>query len=152
MMVSGLVLQMTGESAQRAALGRRRDRHGRDRDSTTAAGRTRRSGRLRQLRPDMILLVGRHRRRRRRRGRDGRDLAAANPRPRFGAGYQLPVIYAGNTDAPRWKELLGTARALARVANLRPSLGARELGPARDAIHELFMEHVMAHAPGYRTL
>ena len=26
------------------------------------------------------------------------------------------------------------------------------LGPARDAIHDLFLEHVMAHAPGYNKL
>ncbi len=38
------------------------------------------------------------------------------------------------------------------VDDIRPVLERENLGPARDAIHELFMEHVMAHAPGYKTL
>jgi uncharacterized protein (TIGR01319 family) len=110
--------------------------------------------RLRQLRPDMILLSG---------GTDGGDvrrvaemaelLAAASPRARLGSGYELPVIYAGNPDAAGVVErTLGTITALSVVPNLRPTLERENLQPARDAIHDLFMEHVMAHAPGYRTL
>ena len=38
------------------------------------------------------------------------------------------------------------------VENLRPVLEAENLGPARDAIHDMFLEHVMAHAPGYNKL
>ena len=38
------------------------------------------------------------------------------------------------------------------VDNLRPVLERENLGPARDAIHDLFLEHVMAHAPGYDKL
>src|SRR5207247_11065529 len=80
-------------------------------------------------------------------------LVAANPQARLGAGYELPVIYAGNRDAtPIVRELLAGRTALTTVANLRPTLERENLGPARDAIHELFMEHVMAHAPGYRKL
>src|SRR5213596_1070201 len=99
MMVSGLVLQMTGESAQRAALGA-----GAIVMDVIALNDGRKPyekiRRLRQLRPDMILLSG---------GTDGGDvkrvvemaeiLRAAEPRARLGADYQLPVIYAGNTDA-----------------------------------------------------
>jgi uncharacterized protein (TIGR01319 family) len=110
--------------------------------------------RLRQLRPDMILLSG---------GTDGGDvrrvaemgeiLLAADPKARLGAGYQLPVIYAGNKDAaPVVQETLGGRTALSVVPNLRPAMERENLGPARDAIHELFMEHVMAHAPGYKKL
>ncbi len=153
MMVSGLVLQMTGESAQRAALGA-----GAIVMDVIALNDGRRPHekirRLRQLRPDMILLSG---------GTDGGDtrrvvemaeiLAAADPRARLGAGYDLPVIFAGNRDAaPMVAECLGSRTALTTVANLRPTLEREDLGPARDAIHELFMEHVMAHAPGYRKL
>ena len=36
--------------------------------------------------------------------------------------------------------------------NLRPQLEAENLGPAREAIHRLFLEHVMAQAPGYDKL
>src|SRR5437870_11565577 len=107
MMVSGLVLQMTGESAQRAALGA-----GAIVMDVIALNDGRRPyekiRRLRQLRPDMILLSG---------GTDGGDvrrvaemaeiLVAAAPRARLGAGYELPVIYAGNRDAtPVVQELL----------------------------------------------
>ena len=153
MMVSGLVLQMTGESAQRAALGA-----GAIVMDVIALNDGRRAHekirRLRQLRPDMILLSG---------GTDGGDvkrvaemaeiLVAADPKARLGAGYQLPVIYAGNKDAAGIvTDCLGGRTALSVVDNLRPALERENLGPARDAIHELFMEHVMAHAPGYRKL
>ena len=153
MTVSGLVLQMTGESAQRAALGA-----GAIVMDVIALNDGRRPHekirRLRQLRPDMILLSG---------GTDGGDtrrviemaeiLAAADPRARLGAGYQLPVIYAGNQEAaPRVEETLGALTALKFVPNLRPAMERENLQPARDAIHELFMEHVMAHAPGYGKL
>ncbi len=153
MMVSGLVLQMTGESAQRAALGA-----GAIVMDVIALNDGRRPyqkiRRLRQLRPDMILLSG---------GTDGGDvrrvaemaeiLKAADPKARLGAGYELPVIYAGNQQAaPIVRDLLGATTALLVVPNLRPTLERENLKPARDAIHELFMEHVMAHAPGYKKL
>ena len=153
MMVSGLVLQMTGESAQRAALGA-----GAIVMDVIALNDGRRPHekirRLRQLRPDMILLSG---------GTDGGDvrrvaemaeiLAAADPKARLGAGYELPVIYAGNKDAAGVvTQTLGGRVALSVVPNLRPTLEREHLQPARDAIHDLFMEHVMAHAPGYRKL
>ena len=153
MMVSGLVLQMTGESAQRAALGA-----GAIVMDVIALNDGRRPyekiRRLRQLRPDMILLSG---------GTDGGDvrrvaemaeiILAADPKARLGAGYRLPVIYAGNRDAASVvTETLGSRTALSVVPNLRPAMERENLGPARDAIHELFMEHVMAHAPGYKKL
>jgi uncharacterized protein (TIGR01319 family) len=153
MMVSGLVLQMTGESAQRAALGA-----GAIVMDVIALNDGRRPHekirRLRQLRPDMILLSG---------GTDGGDvrrvtemaeiLAAADPRARLGAGYELPVVFAGNQlAAPSVSACLSGHTALSVVPNLRPTLEREHLKPARDAIHELFMEHVMAHAPGYKKL
>lgn len=153
MMVSGLVLQMTGESAQRAALGA-----GAIVMDVIALNDGRRPyekiKRLRQLRPDMILLSG---------GTDGGDvkrvaeiaelIAAADPKARLGAGYELPVIYAGNKDAAAVvTDCLESRTALTVVPNLRPRLEQENLKPARDAIHELFMEHVMAHAPGYKKL
>jgi uncharacterized protein (TIGR01319 family) len=153
MTVSGLVLQMTGESAQRAALGA-----GAIVMDVIALNDGRRPHekirRLRQLRPDMILLSG---------GTDGGDVRrvaemaeivlAADPKARLGAEYRLPVIYAGNRDAAQVVQgTLGERTALSVVPNLRPAMERENLGPARDAIHELFMEHVMAHAPGYKKL
>ena len=38
------------------------------------------------------------------------------------------------------------------VDNIRPTLDKENLKPSRDKIHDLFMEHVMAQAPGYKKL
>ncbi len=153
MMVAGVVARMTAESATRAALGA-----GAIVMDTIATDDRRQAHekieRIRQLRPDMILLAG---------GTEGGTtshviaigelVAAAQPRPRLGQGYNLPVIYAGNSKASvEIKKLLDGKVALQIVANLRPTLERENLGPARDAIHDLFMEHVMAQAPGYRKL
>lgn len=153
MMVAGVVKTMTAESAARAALGA-----GAIVMETIASNDKRlphqRVEIVRKLRPDMILLSG---------GVDGGTIShvaelaeligAADPRPRFGTGYSLPVIYAGNKDARDIIEkILEKKTDLAIVENLRPVLERENLVPARNKIHELFMEHVMAHAPGYKTL
>lgn len=153
MMVAGVVLTMTAESAARAALGA-----GAIVMDVIASNDGRlphqKIERIRNLRPDMILLSG---------GVDGGTIShvvelaelikAADPRPRFGVGYQLPVIYAGNKDAR--EIILKTLKentALVVVENLRPVLERENLNPARHKIHDQFMEHVMAHAPGYKKL
>jgi uncharacterized protein (TIGR01319 family) len=153
MMVAGVVARMTAESATRAALGA-----GAIVMDTIATDDRRRPHekieRIRQLRPDMILLAG---------GTDGGTtahvvaiaelVAAARPRPRLGHGFDLPVIFAGNAKAvPEIQRILGGKVALQVVPNLRPVLERENLNPARDAIHELFMEHVMKQAPGYAKL
>lgn len=153
MMVAGVVLTMTAESAARAALGA-----GAIVMDVIASNDGRlpheKIERIRTLRPDMILLAG---------GVDGGTvthivelaelIAAADPKPRFGVGYNLPVIYAGNKNA---RDLvLSTLKdrsSLVIVENIRPVLERENLAPARHKIHDLFMEHVMAHAPGYRKL
>ena len=153
MMVAGVVMTMTAESAARAALGA-----GAIVMDVIASNDGRlpheKIERIRTLRPDMILLSG---------GIDGGTvshvvelgelIAAADPKPRFGVGYSLPVIYAGNKDAR--EEILKTLKDksdLVIVENIRPVLERENLQPARNKIHDLFMEHVMAHAPGYKTL
>ncbi len=153
MMVAGVVKTMTAESAARAALGA-----GAIVMDVIASNDGRmlheRIELIRRLRPDMILLSG---------GVDGGTIthvvelaeiiAAADPRPRFGTGYRLPVIYAGNRDArDKIRETLGERVDLSIVDNIRPVLERENLKPARDKIHELFMEHVMSHAPGYKKL
>ena len=153
MMVAGVVQAMTGESAQRCALGA-----GAIVMDVLAANDGRQPHqkieRIRQLRPDMVLLSG---------GTDGGTvshvvelaefIAAADPRPRFGAGFNLPVIYAGNREAREdIHRVLGGKTALTVTENLRPVLERENLGPARQVIHDLFLEHVMAQAPGYRKL
>ena len=153
MMVAGAVQSMTGESAQRAALGA-----GAIVMDVLASNDGRlpheKIERIRSLRPDMILLSG---------GTDGGTvthvvemaeyIAAAEPRPRLGMTYQLPLIYAGNKDArDRIKEILGGKTSLVITDNLRPVLERENLGPARTKIHDQFLEHVMAQAPGYKKL
>ncbi len=153
MMVGGVVQAMTGESAQRAALGA-----GAIVMDVLASNDGRlphqKIERIRQLRPDMVLLSG---------GTDGGTvshvvelaefIAAADPKPRFGAGFRLPVIYAGNKDAREdVQQVLGEKTALKITDNIRPQLERENLGPARQVIHDLFLEHVMAQAPGYRKL
>jgi len=153
MMVTGVVAKMTGESAERAALGAGAI------VMDLIASNDKRANyekieRIRQLRPDMILMAG---------GVDGGTtkhvaelaelVAAADPKPRLGSSYKLPVIYAGNNKAHDIiKEALGSKCDLIITDNLRPTLEIENLGPARDKIHDLFMEHVMAQAPGYNKL
>jgi len=153
MMVAGAVQSMTGESAQRCALGA-----GAIVMDVLASNDGRlpheKIERIRSLRPDMILLSG---------GTDGGTvthvvemaeyISAAEPRPRLGISYQLPLIYAGNKDArDRITEILGGKTSLVITDNIRPVLERENLGPARTKIHDLFLEHVMAQAPGYKKL
>ncbi len=153
MMVAGAVKTMTAQSAQKAALGA-----GAIVMDVIASNDRRlpheKIERIRQLRPDMILLSG---------GTDGGTvthvvelaeyIAAANPRPRLGTTFQLPVIYAGNKEArDKIKDTLEKKTALRITENLRPVLERENLNPARQEIQTLFLEHVMAHAPGYKKL
>ena len=46
----------------------------------------------------------------------------------------------------------GGKMALTVTENIRPVLEEENLEPARHVIHDLFLEHVMAQAPGYRKL
>ena len=153
MMVAGVVKSITGESSERAALGA-----GSIVMDIIASNDGRlpheKIKRIRELRPDMILLSG---------GIDGGTishvvelaeiLAAANPQPRLGQDYKLPVIYAGNNKAQEdIRETLGEMVDLDIVDNIRPVLERENLEPSRDKIHDLFMEHVMQQAPGYKKL
>jgi len=153
MMVTGVVAKMTGESAERAALGAGAI------VMDLIASNDKRANyekieRIRQLRPDMILMAG---------GVDGGTtkhvaemaelVGAADPKPRLGSSYKLPIIYAGNNKAQNIiKDVLEQKTDLIITDNLRPILEKENLGPARDKIHDLFMEHVMAQAPGYNKL
>ncbi|WP_413934608.1 glutamate mutase L [Nitrospira sp. BLG_1] len=153
MMVTGVVQNMTGESAQRAALGA-----GAIVIDVLAANDGRlpheKIERIRTMRPDMILMAG---------GTDGgavnhvvemaEYVAAAEPRPRFGVTYKLPLIYAGNKEAqPQVRKILEEKSALVVTDNIRPVLERENLAPARNKIHDLFLEHVMQQAPGYKKL
>ena len=65
----------------------------------------------------------------------------------------MPIIYAGNRKIRKQiKEILGPVCDLKVVDNVRPVLEQENLAPAREMVHDLFMEHVMAQAPGYNKL
>ena len=151
MMVTGVVRNMSAESAERAALAA-----GAIVMDVISANDKRLAHeqieRIRQLRPDMMLLAG---------GIDGGTrshvmeltelVSAAAPQPRLGG--KLPIIYAGNKDVREdVKAKLGEKTDLSIVDNVRPTLDDENIAPARDKIHDLFMEHVMAQAPGYKKL
>ena len=153
MMVFGATSSISSESAQRVALGAGaivmdvisiRDK----------VPLYKKIERTRFLRPDMMLIAG---------GTDGGSitspvqaaeiLKAAEPKARFGGAFTLPVIFAGNKDAREdIKVTLGDKFALAITDNIRPQVELENADPARAKIQELFMEHVMSHAPGYDKL
>ena len=153
MMVTGLIKSITAESANRAALGAGAivmDVIAQD-DGRMPFQKIKR---IRSLRPDMILQAG---------GTDGgasshvmvqvEMIIASEPKPRLGVGYKLPIVYAGNKALrPQIKKLMSESFALVLVDNIRPVLEVENTEPARRAVHELFMEHVMSHAPGYTKL
>ena len=153
MMVTGVASTLTAETAERTALGA-----GAIVMDVMAADDGRKLyekiEKMRSLRPDMILLAG---------GTDGGNIShlvemaesvvAADPQPRFGLEYQLPIVYAGNINArDAISKILGEKYVVKIVDNVRPTMNIENTEPARNAVHELFMEHVMSHAPGYDKL
>jgi len=152
-MVLGVIRRMTAESGERAALGAGAivlDVMAIDDGRETYE----KIDRMRSLRPDMILMVG---------GTDGGNevdlietaelLLSAKPKPRFGSEFRLPVIYAGNKAIQsEIKKILGDEFVLRMVPNVRPTLDIENTEPARAAVHDFYLEHVMSHAPGYPEL
>lgn len=153
MAVAGVIGSISAQSAQRAALGA-----GAIVIDTVSLDDPRedfeRIESLRRQRPDMILLAG---------GVEGGTrrhvemlaelIRAARPQPRFGGGFALPVIFAGNTEArPLVDAMLGKTASVRHVRNVRPRMAEEDVLEARQAIHDLFLEHVMQQAPGYSRL
>ncbi len=154
MTVAGVVKEMSAESAERAALGA-----GAIIMDVVAINDGRKDyqkvERIRALRPDMILMSG---------GTDDGNvipqvqeiaelIRSADPKPRLGIGLKLPVIFAGAlTMREPVQDTLKDVVDVRLVPNLRPSMASENLYPAREAIHELFLEHVMQQAPGYAKL
>src|SRR5262249_4708690 len=129
MMVAGVVREMTAASAKRAALGA-----GAIVMDPIASNDKRlphqQIQRIRELRPDMILISG---------GTDGGTtthvvqiaelIAPAKPQPRFGSAYRMPVIYAGNKEAaPLVEKTFDDSIDLSIVDNIRPVLERENLG------------------------
>jgi len=154
MVVAGIISMISKESAERAALGAGAhllDAFSKDdkRPAYTLVEA------MRSTRPDIFLLAG---------GTDGGAvsqvlelatiIAKSDIRPRFGEGYKLPVIFAGNVEARKEvSETLSEDKyATTTVPNVRPDIDRENLGPAKEAIYDSYMEHVIVHAPGYDKL
>jgi uncharacterized protein (TIGR01319 family) len=93
---------------------------------------------LRGARPDVMLLVG---------GTDGGDVEVLlhNAGRLAAARLRVPVVVAGNTDG-RYEvmAILSAARVPAVAAdNVLPRIGELRPGPARAAIREVFLRHVI---------
>jgi uncharacterized protein (TIGR01319 family) len=93
---------------------------------------------LRAARPDVVLLVG---------GTDGGDSEVLlHNATRLGAArLRVPVVAAGNADA---REPVLAALASGKVpavpaGNVLPRIGVLDPGPARAAIREVFLRHVI---------
>jgi len=154
MVVGGVMSIISGESAQRAALGAGAllmDQFSKD----DARPNFEKIARLRSIKPDIMLMAG---------GTDGGAVAQvlemaelvnkADVKPRFGEEYQLPFIYAGNVEIrDRVKKMLGEEHyATKMVENVRPVISKENLGPAREGIYDAYMKHVIVHSPGYNEL
>jgi uncharacterized protein (TIGR01319 family) len=93
---------------------------------------------LRAARPDVVLLVG---------GTDGGDAAVLthNARRLAAARLRVPVVAAGNADARDEvvAALAGRGTPVVPAANVLPRIGTLNPYPARAAIREVFLRHVI---------
>ncbi len=103
---------------------------------------------LAEARPDVLLVVG---------GTDGGDTEVLlhNARALGRSGVRVPVVLAGNVDAcAEAAALLRTRRRVVlSTDNVIPRIGALHPGPARRAIREVFIAHVIGGkglSPGRR--
>jgi uncharacterized protein (TIGR01319 family) len=152
-LVAGLTEKITVESGHRAALGA--GAVVTEVLSLNQANTELRSlERVRNVPCDMILVTG---------GTDGGNisdvlalaefLSLATPKIRFQNQAKMPLVYAGNIEArPYLKEIIGDSLEIICVDNIRPSMERESLEPVRQAIQEIFLEHVMSSAPGFKTL
>ncbi len=145
MAVLGVAGRISASSAERAALAAGAIVSGRFSLDDGLSPHERIAG-LRRLRPDMVLLAG---------GTEGGALARVAEMAEWvaAAGGAPAVVYAGNRAArAAVAAALGPGVEMRVASNVRPTLAREAVGPAREVVHELFMEHVMARAPGYPDL
>ncbi|MFT7836699.1 glutamate mutase L [Saccharothrix sp. BKS2] len=105
---------------------------------------------LRAARPDVVLLVG---------GTDGGDDSVLlHNAGRLGANrLACPIVLAGNAEARPEAERLLAGRTVVPTANVLPDVGELAPGPARAAIREVFLRHViggkgLSRGPRFRRL
>jgi uncharacterized protein (TIGR01319 family) len=93
---------------------------------------------LRAARPDVVLLVG---------GTDGGDaeVLTHNAARLARARWRVPVVLAGNADVrePLTALLAGNGVPVTATANVLPRIGVLDPLPARAAIRDVFLRHVI---------
>ncbi len=93
---------------------------------------------LRAAKPDVVLLAG---------GTDGGDTETLlhNATRLAKARWRSPVVLAGNADCRATAEdlLMAASVPVTGAANVLPAIGVLEPGPARAAIREVFLSHVI---------
>ena len=154
MIITGVIGNISGESAQRAALGAGAlliDTFSKN----DARPEYKKIMSMRTMKPDILLMSG---------GTDGgateqvfemaEIIKKSDIKPRFGQEYNLPLIYAGNVSIQEQvDDILGeNGYALKMVENVRPLINQENLGPAKESIYDAYMEHVIIHSPGYQKL
>jgi uncharacterized protein (TIGR01319 family) len=107
---------------------------------------------LRASRPDLLLLAG---------GTDGGDekVLLHNAKRLATSRIGMPVVLAGNVNArdAALELLRATGRTVVPTDNVLPELGELAAGPARRAIREMFLRHViggkgLSRGPRFRLL
>ncbi|HEY4024153.1 MAG TPA: glutamate mutase L, partial [Pseudonocardiaceae bacterium] len=107
---------------------------------------------LRESRPDVVLLAG---------GTDGGDrrVLLHNARRLAASHLAAPIVLAGNTEAraEALTVLADTGRRVVATGNVLPDVGELAPGPARAAIREVFLAHViggkgLSQGPRFRQL
>ena len=77
-------------------------------------------------------------------------LKLAKPTQKFIPESQIPLVFAGNTEATDYIINLFKERFDLHITpNLRPTMKEENLEPVKEKIHDLFMNNVMEQAPGY---
>ncbi|MGQ0842487.1 glutamate mutase L [Actinokineospora sp.] len=105
---------------------------------------------LRAERPDLVLLVG---------GTDGGDqrVLLHNARRLAANRVRVPIVLAGNAEARDEALRLLSGRTVVSTTNVLPDVGELAPGPARQAIREVFLRHViggkgLSRGPRFRRL
>ncbi|MEU5695418.1 glutamate mutase L [Actinosynnema sp. NPDC020468] len=103
---------------------------------------------LRAARPDLVLLVG---------GTDGGDRSVLLHNAAKVARVACPIVLAGNAEARAEALGLLAGRTVVATANVLPDVGELAPAPARAAIREVFLDHViggkgLSRGPRFRRL
>lgn len=107
---------------------------------------------LRQARPDVILLAG---------GTDGGDTTVLLHNARHLAAHRIacPIVLAGNASVRDEARdiLLAAGTTVVATDNVLPDVGELQPGPARAAIRDVFLDHViggkgLSHGDRFRDL